>query len=126
MKLLITALLLTIVGLLVWKLWAPTIDPPKAVVPEGKANLYFFYTDWCGFSQKAMPEWTAIEKALQGTSVTPTRVDCEDNRAKCSLYGIEGYPTVILESTSGTQTYSGRITKSGVLQFLRGKEGVHL
>jgi thiol-disulfide isomerase/thioredoxin len=126
MKLVITALLLAIVGVLVWKLWVPTVDPPKIKVPTGKANLYFFYTDWCGFSQKAMPEWSKIETALQGTTVTPMRVDCETARAKCSLYGIEGYPTVVFESTSGTQTYSGRITKDGVLQFLRGKEGVRL
>lgn len=126
MKLLITVLALAIVGVLVWKLWTPVLDPPKKVVPKDTANLYFFYTNWCGFSQKAMPEWQAIETALGGTSVNPVRVDCETDRATCSLYGIEGYPTVVFESTSGTQTYSGRITKSSVLQFLRGKEGVHL
>lgn len=126
MKLLITALALTIVGVLVWKLWRPTLDPPKTEIPEGTSTLSFFYTDWCGFSQKAMPEWEAIETALRGSSVTPRRVNCESERAKCSLYGIEGYPTVVFESTSGTQTYSGRITKDKVLYYLRGKEGVHL
>jgi thiol-disulfide isomerase/thioredoxin len=126
MKLLITVLALTIVGVLVWKLWTPAVDPPKKQVPAGKSNLYFFYTEWCGFSQKAMPDWKALEQALQGSSVTPTRVNCETERATCSLYGIEGYPTVVFESSAGTQTYSGRITKSNVLQFLRGKEGVHL
>lgn len=126
MKLLITLLALTIVAVLVWKLWAPSLDPPKKQVPEGTSNLYFFYTDWCGFSQKAMPAWSETEAALQGTSVTPVRVNCERDRATCSLYGVEGYPTVIFESTSGTQTYSGRITKANLLQFLRGKEGARL
>lgn len=126
MQLLITVLSLAIVGVLVWKLWRPVIDPPKKQVPEGKSNLYFFYTNWCGFSQKAMPEWEDLEKALQGSSVTPVRVNCEEERARCSLYGVDGYPTVIFESTSGTQTYSGRVTKAGLLQFLHGKEGARL
>jgi thiol-disulfide isomerase/thioredoxin len=126
MKLLITVLALAIVGVLVWKLWTPVLDPPKKEVPQGKSNLYFFFTNWCGFSQKAMPEWQAIEEALQGSSVTPIRVNCEEERATCSLYGVEGYPTVIFESTAGTQTYSDRITKTRLLQFLHGKEGAHL
>lgn len=126
MQLLITVLALAIVGVLIWKLWRPVVDPPKKQVPEGKSNLYFFYTNWCGFSQKAMPEWEDLEEALQGSSVTPVRVNCEEERAKCSLYGVEGYPTVIFESTSGTQTYSGRVTKAGLLQFLHGKEGARL
>lgn len=126
MQLLITVLALAIVGVLVWKLWRPVVDPPKKQVPEGKSNLYFFYTNWCGFSQKAMPEWEDLEEALQGSSVTPVRVNCEEERARCSLYGVEGYPTVIFESTSGTQTYSGPVTKAGLLQFLHGKEGARL
>ena len=126
MKLLIAGLALAIIGVLVWKLWTPVLDPPKKEVPQGKANLYFFFTNWCGFSQKAMPEWRTIEQSLQDTSVTPVRVDCETERALCSLYGIEGYPSVVLESASGTQPYSGRITKTEVLRFLHGKEGVHL
>lgn len=126
MQLLITVLSLAIVGVLIWKLWRPVVDPPKKQVPEGTSNLYFFYTNWCGFSQKAMPEWEDLEEALRGSSVTPVRVNCEEERARCSLYGVDGYPTVVFESTSGTQTYSGRVTKSGLLQFLHGKEGARL
>lgn len=126
MKLLITALVLAIVGVLVWKLWKPFLEPPLKQVEEGKANLYFFYTEWCGFSKKAQPEWTKLEDALKGSSVTPIQVNCETDRATCSLYGVEGYPTVVLETKKGRQTYPKRITEQGLLQFLHGKEGVRL
>lgn len=130
MTALIVFLALAVITLLVWKLWRPR-KAPKQTVAHNEANLYFFYTEWCGFSQKAMPEWEKVEESLKlnpmfgNTKVTPVRVDAEQDRQKATLYEVEGYPTILLETEDSIYTFSGRRSHESLLQFLRdtlGKE----
>jgi thiol-disulfide isomerase/thioredoxin len=113
------------VGILVYRLWKPMIRPAKQAVAPNEANLYFFYTNWCGFSQKAMPEWSKLDKHIATSSyfgkthVNLVEVDCEADQKTCSLYGINGYPTVLLETKSGLTDFTKRVTKDNLLAFLR-------
>ena len=124
MNTVLAILAVILLGLLVYKFWKPIIQPPKREVKPNEANLYFFYTNWCGFSKKAMPEWEKLEKKLKGegyfgkTHVNAIAVDCETDRAKCTLYEIEGYPTVILETKSGLFEYNKGVTYSNMVSFL--------
>lgn len=114
-----------VVGILVYKMWKPALRAPKQDVKPNQANLYFFYTNWCGFSQKAMPEWTKLEEHLAKdsyfgkTHVNAVPVDCEADQAKCTLYGISAYPTVVLETKQGLTDFNQRVTSSNLLGFLR-------
>lgn len=125
MNTILVVLVLVVLGLLVYKFWKPMIQPPKRDVKPNEANLYFFYTNWCGFSQKAMPEWTKLEEMLKNesyfgkTHVNAVAVDCEADRAMCTLYGIDGYPTVILETKAGLTDFTQKPTTAGLLAFLR-------
>jgi thiol-disulfide isomerase/thioredoxin len=132
---LILFLALAILVLLVYRVWEPFVVSPKREVPVGSANLYFFYTDWCGFSQKAMPEWEKLEAALSKSSVfgttrvKPVRVNAEEDRKTALLYEVNGYPTIMLETSSVLRVYEGKRTSDALLQFLRetlGKENVSL
>jgi thiol-disulfide isomerase/thioredoxin len=111
--------------ILVWKLWKPVVRPPKQDVPPNEARILFFYTDWCGFSQKAMPEWEKLEKALAGdgyfgkTHVTAVKVDAEKDQKTASLYGINAYPTVVLETSTESIDFEKRVTAENLLTFLR-------
>lgn len=120
---LLVVLAFVVLGILVYKFWKPTVQPPKREVKPNEANLYFFYTNWCGFSQKAMPEWTKLEtggdKYFGKTHVNVSSVDCEADRATCSLYNITGYPTVLLETKEGVYTFDKRVTYSNLMNFLR-------
>lgn len=126
---LILFLALLILVVLVYKFWKPYMRPPKREVPTGKANLYFFYTDWCGFSQKAMPEWESLELALKETpyfgttEVRAIRVNAEEDRKTAMLYEVSAYPTILLEHSGGISDYSGKRTAEGLLQFLRSSFG---
>lgn len=131
----ILALALIILVVLAYKFWKPYVRGPKREVPTGKANLYFFYTDWCGFSQKAMPEWEKLESALKDspifgtTEVRAVRVNAEEDRKTALLYEVTGYPTILLESSQGITDFTGKRTSEGLLQFLRqtfGKESKSL
>jgi thiol-disulfide isomerase/thioredoxin len=128
MTALIIFLALAVITLLVWKLWKPTMKPKQKVEPN-QANLYFFYTEWCGFSQKAMPEWEKVEESLKmtpifgKTRVTPVRVNAEEDRKTATLYEVEGYPTILLETEDSIYTFSGRRSHEGLLEFLRNTLG---
>jgi thiol-disulfide isomerase/thioredoxin len=118
MNTLLVVLTLVLLGLLVYKFWKPA---PKREVKPNEANLYFFYTNWCGFSKKAMPEWESLKDDLYfgKTRVKPVAVDCEADQATCSLYSIEGYPTVLLETNSGITEMSKQVTRANLMSFLR-------
>jgi thiol-disulfide isomerase/thioredoxin len=119
------------VCILVYKLWKPFLKPPVKELPPNEANLYFFYTDWCGHSQKAMPEWEKIEETFKvnshygKTRVKAIRVDCEKDKKTAMLYGINAYPTVILETKDGIIDYNKKVDEPTLKTFLRqslGKE----
>jgi hypothetical protein len=118
-------LILAIVYRFVWK------SAPKREVPLNKARLYFFYTTWCGHSKKAMPEWEKVKAALASTpvfgstTVEPIEVDAEKEPALASLYEVNGYPTIQLETSSGIYDFNRMVTSDNVLNFIRdtlGKE----
>lgn len=131
MTTLILVLTLAILAILIAQFWEPFTDTPRQEVPVGSANLYFFYTDWCGFSQKAMPEWEAVEEALRAspvfgtTRVKAVRVNGDTDRKTTALYGVSGFPTIKLETSSLLTDFSGKRTSRDILQFVRetlGKE----
>lgn len=125
MNTVILVLAFVAIAFLVYKMWKPMVSPPKSVVPKNEARIYFFYTDWCGFSKKAMPEWAKLETSLQTTSyygkthVTPIQVDCETDKSKCSLYGINSYPTIMIETSDGIHDFNKMPTLASLKAFLR-------
>ena len=122
MNTLLVILSFIVLGLLVYKFWKPA---PKREVKPNEANLYFFYTNWCGFSQKAMPEWEKLKDDLYfgKTHVKPIPVDCEKDQATCSLYDVQGYPHVVLETKSGLTEFSKQVTYANLMAFLRDSLG---
>ena len=129
MNLILFTLAFAIAVVLVWKLWKPFVMPPKRDLAPNEARILFIYTNWCGHSKKAMPEWEALESQLDkiadfgATRVTPVSIDAEADRATATLYEVEGYPTVLLETHEGIFPYTKRVTASGVREFLRSKLG---
>lgn len=122
------ALALVIAGVLVWKLWKPFVMPPKRDLAPDQARLLFVYTNWCGHSKKAMPEWEKLESQLSSltfgtTRVTPVAVDAEADQATATLYEVVAYPTVLLETREGIYPYPKRVTASGLREFLASKLG---
>jgi thiol-disulfide isomerase/thioredoxin len=117
----VTVLAFAILAILVYRFWKPK---PKREVPVGEARLYFFYTEWCGWSQKAIPEWEKLEQELKQVSrfgkthVTPVRVNAEEDRETAMLYEIEAFPTILLETSDGLYSYDKVPKAEGLLAFL--------
>jgi thiol-disulfide isomerase/thioredoxin len=131
---LVTVLAFVALAILVWKLWKPAVSPPVKEVPPNEARLTMFYTEWCGFSQKAMPEWEKLEEKVSDvyfgkTRLKTVKIDAERDQKTASLYGINAYPSVVLETSDGSYDFNKRVTTENLLSFLRdhlGQEGESL
>jgi thioredoxin-like negative regulator of GroEL len=72
-----------------------------------------------------MPEWAKLEKKLGGdgyfgkTHLSMVKIDADKDKKTATLYGIDAYPTVVLETQEGIYTYDKRVTADGLLAFLR-------
>ena len=125
MNSLLVVLALAVLAVLVYKLWKPYVLKPKRIVAKQQANIYLFYTNWCGHSQAAIPEWEKLEKIIYdantfgGTQVKAVRVDCDEDRDTAELYEVDAYPTIKLETSQGIYEYNKKPTQEGLLQFLR-------
>ena len=135
MNTLVLLLAFAVLAILVYRLWKPIISKPKRDVPKNQARLYFFFTDWCGFSQKAQPEWQKLELMLNetpyfgNTKVVAVSVNAETDKASAELYGVDAYPTIKLETSDGIYDYTKRVSSDGLFKFLReslGKETASL
>jgi thiol-disulfide isomerase/thioredoxin len=128
MNYIILALCILVIVVLVYKLWKPAMTP-KRVVPTGEARVYFFFTNWCGFSKKAMPEWEKVEEQLKKTPyfgtthIVPVRVNCEDEAKTCELYGVDAYPTFKVETKTALNDYTGKHKADSILAHLRSTFG---
>lgn len=131
MMMLVTVLAFVALAILIWKLWKPVVKPPKKEVPPNEARLTMFYTEWCGFSQKAMPEWEKLQQKIGDgyfgkTHLTMVKIDADKDKNTATLYGIDAYPTVVLETQDGIYDFNKRVTSDSLLTFLRshlGQEG---
>jgi thiol-disulfide isomerase/thioredoxin len=134
MMTIVVVLAFVALAILVWKLWKPIVQPPKKEVPPNEARLTMFYTEWCGFSQKAMPEWEKLQQKIGDsyfgkTHLNMVKVDAEKDQKTATLYGINAYPTVVLETEEGSYDFDKRVTADNLLAFLRshlGHEGESL
>jgi thiol-disulfide isomerase/thioredoxin len=119
----IEAAILVLILVLVYRFWWKA--GPKREVPANTAKLYLFYTTWCGHSKKAMPEWEKVKSALGSkvkfgsTVVEPVEVDGDKDPKTTSLYEVNGYPTIKLETSVGVYDFNGVVTADNILNFLR-------
>mgnify|MGYP006089094937 CR=1 FL=1 len=69
---------------------------------------------------KAKPEWEALQlPATYGTTkVVGKTVNCEEDVMTCTAYGVDGYPTIKVESSDGITDFTQRVTTASLDQFL--------
>jgi len=119
--------ILLLVVVIAYVYWKPWLRPAVKEMLAGDATVYFFYTEWCGHSKKAMPEWKALMETLPATygstKVVGKAVTCEEDVMTCTAYGVDAYPTVKLETSGGIADFTKLVTESSVDRFLTGELG---
>lgn len=89
--------------------------------------LYNFYTNWCGHSQRLMPVWANVEKHLANDqSVTVMALDCDidENNNMAQIFGVKGYPTIILQTPTENFMYDGPRTVEDIIKFYNNTKSV--
>lgn len=127
--------LFIIIAVYVYRNYLSNIITPKYVankefIPQSEASkenkqadLYFFYTTWCPYCKKALPEWNKLKEKLQdgtikGYKVNFYDVDCDKNKELADAQKIEGYPTIKLMVNGQTIEYDAKPNYDTLMQFL--------
>jgi len=102
----------------------PTEPAPTTESFQNNDKLYLFYTISCPYSQAILPIWYRVRDALP-KSCSPIEKDCSklETRPTCSVFGITGVPTIILEKNIDGNLkrvqYSGDNTFNSIIKFLK-------
>jgi len=107
--------------------------PKQSDKKQDEATFYFFYVDWCPYSQEAKPKIESLREFVAdytygGKFVHVEFVNCEVDKSKCELYKIDAYPAYRLETSQKLYTYEGPANVSVLREFLRsalGAEVIH-
>jgi thiol-disulfide isomerase/thioredoxin len=85
-----------------------TMRPSSFDKPASKggkeAHITMVYADWCGYSQKALPEWEELTSELDGTvqngyTLIFKKIEEKQNKdlIKSKYSDVRGFPTYVVE-----------------------------
>ena len=86
--------------------------------------LVMYYTEWCGYSQQALPQFSGVGNMYQtklNKGVKLLTLDCDKHGADCRQANIGGYPTIILykkNDPSVVKEYKGARTTVAITSWL--------
>lgn len=101
-----------------------TGDSVSSNTSDKKAELYFFYTDWCPHCKKAKPEWAKLKenysgnKKINGYILSFIEVDCEADPDLANKFNVSGYPTIKLVKGNQVVEFDAKPEVSSLENFL--------
>jgi protein disulfide-isomerase A1 len=92
--------------------------------PTGKIEFRVYYTNWCGWSKKALALLNSDEFKNEMSKIqdkaTLVLLDCENNeKQQCDAEKIEGFPTMKLSKNGELIEFNGPRTTEGIISFIK-------
>jgi thiol-disulfide isomerase/thioredoxin len=87
-------------------------------------TVVFYYVDWCGYSIKAKPAWSAFAKKMNssmvnGSPLSVISLNPEEQSMMPSGFSVKGYPTIVLFRKNKTPVkFTGAITEKNLTDFV--------
>lgn len=101
------------------------IPIPSDRLEDNQAKLMFFYVTWCPHCHSAQQPWRSFKEMLKNSKYTygGKEIVCEDinaesDKGKASLYKIQAYPTIKLETSDKLFEMQGKPSIESFRQFL--------
>ena len=122
-----TVLTLLVVVAYIYKKRKQGFQNPSTGGALDKPRFSICYADWCGHCKAAKPSFEEISKDGQvtvanGSVIVEVRMlnaDDEKNKDELKRRGVEGYPSLILETTDGKKIeFKGERNTKAYLDFL--------
>jgi thiol-disulfide isomerase/thioredoxin len=87
----------------------------------GSATILYFFMPECGHCKKFNPEWEKLQPMIDSKRL-PLRLNKidgtqESNKDLVNQYGVQGFPTIILEIGNSSKKYDGERTAEAVLDW---------
>ena len=113
----IFVLLVVILGLLV----KHYLRRNESFSAHEEPRLVLYYAPWCPHCTGFMKEWKKLgeKQQINGMEVSIEKVDCDKNADVARAEKIEGFPTVKLHSTNGTEEYMGERDHAALISWLQ-------
>ena len=120
----ICLVLIVVAGLLFiyYVFFAKKESPSKEKMSNNFIEIINYNTEWCGYSKRFQPIWDefAREMAIKNPSVKVTDMKCDNpnNKEKCTIPEVEGYPTVVLHKGDTKIVFNDNRSKESLLKFV--------
>jgi len=96
---------------------------------EPYAEIYLFHTEWCPYSQEAMPIWEGLKKKLNNTKINKhtilfKNIDGEKDQSKLTEFEqeykkkIDGFPTIMLIKDDQVVDYEAEVNSDNLTEFI--------
>ena len=84
-----------------------------------KIKVYNYYTTWCGWSQKFLPEWNKFKDLVsKSDSIEAIEIICDDMKNNDKCLTVPGFPSVIIEKNGKDITYESDRSAQKILDFI--------
>ena len=100
---------------------------PNGSIPSNKAELLFFFADWCPHCKSAKPIWNELKSEYEnwivnGYQIIFTEIDCSEETTEVekmmNQFNVEGYPTIKLLKDGQVIEYDAKPSKDTLTKFL--------
>lgn len=83
-----------------------------------KYECILFYTEWCPHCKKTISDWADYKNNFSDTRAKFTLVDCDKNKDKAELYGIDSYPTIVMVLDGKNYVFDSNFSKESMDKFV--------